>query len=238
MIRLDKLIGELNIASRSEAKSLIKNGRIKVNGIVAKSGQEKIDETTAVITYDNKDYSYIKFRYFVMYKPSNVVTANVDNLDVTVMDLFRKAYPDLNKDYNPVGRLDKDTTGLLLITNDGILGHRLLSPKHHVPKTYEVTIKKPLSNEDISRIETGIELKDFTTLPAKIDLIDNYHCLLTITEGKFHEVKRIFIALDNEVISLHRISFGPLVLDDDMKSGDIIELEESSIKELTSEKDN
>lgn len=238
MIRLDKLIGELNIASRSEAKILIKKGCILVNGVIAKSSQDKVDENTVVLTYEGVDYRYRKYRYFVMNKPSGVVTANIDNLSKTVMDIFREKYPELSNDYNPVGRLDKDTTGLLLITNDGQLGHKLLSPRHHVAKTYEVTYKKPLSLDDISKIESGIELTDFTTAPAKISVTGDVECLLTITEGKFHEVKRIFLALDNEVVKLNRVSFGSLKLDDNIGLGDINELDMESIKELQNEEGN
>lgn len=235
MMRLDKLIGELNIATRSMAKDIIRKGLIKVDDIVINKPEEKVDENKVTISYQGQLYKYLKFRYFIMNKPAGLVSATKDNLDKTVIDLFNELIDFTHKnDYFPAGRLDKDTEGLLLITNDGALAHRLLSPKYHVEKIYYVETKNSISDNDISCIEKGIDLGDFVSKEGKVKLISDRCCELTITEGKFHEVKRIFKSLGNEVTYLKRISFGGINLPEDLDKGYIREL---SIDEINTLKD-
>lgn len=232
-MRLDRLICELNIATRSEAKNLIHKGLISVDGQTVKKPEFKIDELNVVISYKGNDYRYSKFNYFMLNKPAGVVSATIDNIDKTVIDLFHeRTNHQYKNDYFPVGRLDKDTVGLLIITNDGELTHRLLSPKYHVNKTYYVKTINKINELDISKIENGIDLGDFITAPAKINLLTSDSCELTLTEGKFHEVKRIFEALNNKVIYLKRISFGEILLDKNLEEGYLRPLTDSEILQL------
>lgn len=229
-MRLDKFLCELNIGTRSEVKKIISKGLIKVNGVIVKAADTKINECCDTVEYKDKICSYQKFGYYILNKPKDVVTATTDNKCKTVMDLLP---PELKKQYFPVGRLDKDTTGLLLITNDGELAHFLLSPKRHVDKKYLVDIAHSLSKEDIERLEAGIDLgEDGITKPAKVDIISDTQIYLTIHEGKFHQVKRMLKAVCNEVINLKRVSFGPIVLPDDFKPGEYRMLNEEEIKSL------
>lgn len=226
-MRLDKLLCELNIGSRSEVKKLITKGLIKVDNIIIKSADYKVSENESVITYKDKDYHYQKYNYFMMNKPSGIVSATKDNFDKTVIDLFNElTFNEYKNEYFPVGRLDKDTVGLLLITNDGELSHKLLSPKNNINKTYYVETKNNISLNDIDTILNGIEFKDFTAKVNSIDLLSDNKCNITISEGKYHEVKRIFIATNNEVTYLKRIKFGPLVLDENLSEGNIRKLNE------------
>ena len=167
-MRLDKLLVELNIGTRSEVKALLKKGLIFVDGQKATKPETKVDENAVVISYQGKEYTYQKFSYYVMNKPKGLITATEDAHDRTVMDLFYEKCPDAPKGLAPVGRLDKDTTGLLLITNDGKLAHELLSPKKHVDKTYFVTLDGQLSAEDIAALEAGVRIGegDLTAPPA------------------------------------------------------------------------
>ena len=163
-------------------------------------------------------------------KPQGVVSATIDNLDKTVLDLLKDAP---GKDLFPVGRLDKDTEGLLLITNDGALSHRLLSPKKHVPKTYYVETKSPCTESMKTALEEGVDIgEEKLTLPAKVNVLDECHIELTITEGKFHQVKRMLKAVDNEVIYLKRLSMGTLVLDENLKLGEYRPLTKEELQKL------
>ncbi|MBR4707015.1 MAG: rRNA pseudouridine synthase [Pseudobutyrivibrio sp.] len=216
MMRLDKLLVELNIGTRSEVKALLKKGLILVDGQVAKKPEEKIDENTVVITYQGKEYTYKQFHYYVMNKPKGVITATEDAHERTVMDVFYSKCPDAPKGLSPVGRLDKDTTGLLLITNDGQLAHDMLSPKKHVDKTYFVTLDGDLSDEDVKALEAGVYIGEGEpTAPATVQYEGGNTCYITIHEGKFHQVKRMFFAVGKNVVELKRTSFGNLVLDEE-----------------------
>ena len=217
MIRLDKYLCEMEAGTRSEVKAFIKKGR--VNGETAKSPEQKVDETKDTVTLDGHSFSYQKYFYYMLHKPAGVVTAVRDHHDQTVLDLLVDAP---GKDLSPVGRLDKDTEGLLLITNDGALAHRLLSPVKHVPKTYLVHTKKPVTSQMCEKLEAGVEIGDETpTAPAKTKLLSDTDCglLLTITEGRFHQVKRMLQAVGNEVVYLKRLSMGALVLDETLSKG-------------------
>ena len=216
MMRLDKLLVELNIGTRSEVKALLKKGLILVDGQVAKKPEEKIDDNRVVITYQGKEYTYKQFHYYVMNKPKGVITATEDAHERTVMDVFYSQCPDAPKGLSPVGRLDKDTTGLLLITNDGQLAHDMLSPKKHVDKTYFVTLDGELSDEDVKALEAGVHIGEGEhTAPATVQYEGGNTCYITIHEGKFHQVKRMFFAVGKTVVELKRTSFGNLVLDEE-----------------------
>jgi len=226
-MRLDKFLSEKNVGTRSVLKEYIKKGRVTVNGTVAKAADMKIDENNDSITFDGIELFYEKFVYYMLNKPAGVVSATNDNTCTTMMDLLDVE----NKDtLFSIGRLDKDTEGLLLITNDGDLCHRLLSPKKHVPKTYFVRVENPLSKEDIIVLEKGVDIgEERETLPAKIEILNELEFYLTITEGKFHQVKRMMQAVDNEVIYLQRISMGGLKLDENLPLGEYRKLTGSEI---------
>lgn len=227
-MRLDKLLVELNIGSRSEVKALLKKGLIFVDGVQAKKPEEKVDENTAVISYCGKDYCYKKFSYYIINKPAGVITATEDKHEETVMDVFYRQFPEAGRGLAPVGRLDKDTTGLLLITNDGGLAHDMLSPKKHVDKKYFVTMDGELTEENIKDLENGVHIGEGEdTAPATVDYKGGDTCYITIHEGKFHQVKRMFFAVGREVIGLKRVTFGDLVLnEEELPIGKAIELKD------------
>lgn len=225
MMRLDKFMVACEAGSRSQAKNFIKKGLVTIDGVVCKDAEHKLDENSCVVTCCGKTLSYQTYVYYMLHKPQGVVTATQDNHDKTVMDLLTDIP---KKDLFPVGRLDKDTEGLLLITNDGALAHTLLSPKKHVDKTYLVGLRNPIEEDAITRLEQGVDIgEEKLTLPAKVKVIDPLHIELTIHEGKFHQVKRMLQAVSNEVTYLKRISFGSLSLD--------AALEPEAYRELTEE---
>ncbi|RKM57449.1 rRNA pseudouridine synthase [Butyrivibrio sp. X503] len=235
-LRLDKFLGDHNIGTRKQIKEYVKNGRCSVNGVPALKPDVHIDESNDEISFDGKVLSYSKYHYYMLNKPVGVVSATTDKKQETVIDILKEENV---KGLNPCGRLDIDTEGLLLLTDDGELIHRLLSPKKHVDKTYEVHIKYALSESDIKRLEEGVDIGDKNddgskklTLPAKVcineDIIndenDNPVILLTICEGRFHQVKRMLEAVGNEVMFLKRLSMGPLLLDPNLNPGEYREL--------------
>lgn len=233
MVRLDKFLCDCNIGTRSQVKDYIRQGQVTVNDMVAKKADEKINEACDLVAIRGIPCNYRKYAYFMMNKPDGVVSATVDNTADTVLTLLK----DVNdKNLFPVGRLDKDTTGLLLITNDGDLAHRMLSPKKHVDKTYLVGLSKPLTEEARCRLEQGVDIGDEEpTLPAKIIIPDadcetGHRILLTIHEGRFHQVKRMLQAVGNAVVTLQRISFGPLSLDPHLAPGAYRELTQQEVE--------
>ncbi len=230
-MRLDKLLVELNIGTRSEVKALLKKGLILVDGEKINKPETKVDENTVEITYQGQKYTYQQFRYYIMNKPKGVITATEDAREATVMDLFYRKIPDAPKGLSPVGRLDKDTTGLLLITNDGGLAHDMLSPKKHVDKTYFVTLDGELTSEDINKLEAGVHIGEGDlTAPAKIEYDNGNTCYITIHEGKFHQVKRMFFAVGRTVVELKRTAFGSLVLEEDkLLEGEVKEIGKENI---------
>ena len=231
MMRLDKFLVSMEIGSRSQVKDFVKKGWITVNDQVPKSSDVKINEDVDVITYKGEILRYQQFTYYMLHKPQGVVTATQDNHDKTVMDLLDPTIR--KKDFFPVGRLDKDTEGLLLITNDGELAHKLLSPKKHVDKTYLVHLAENISDEAIEKLMTGVDIgEDKPTLPAKAEKLDDRKITLTIHEGKFHQVKRMLKAVDNEVIYLKRLTFGALSLDESLEKGQYRILSDEEIQSL------
>lgn len=237
-MRLDKFLSECGICSRSESKIFIKKGMITVNGKKAAKGEEKIDPDNDEIMFKGQKIIYAEFEYYMLNKPAGVVSATEDKNDKTVIDLVPKPHA---KDIFPVGRLDKDTEGLLIITNDGETAHRLLSPKKHVDKTYFVrTSGGEIGTEEVEKLENGVDIgEEKLTLPAEIEILKNgeiSESLLTIREGKFHQVKRMFKAVGREVIYLKRISMGNIKLDESLEKGECRKLSEDEIKIITGEK--
>ncbi len=229
-MRLDRFLCELNIGTRSQVKELIKKGNVSVNGVIITKSDTNINETSDEVLFKGEKLRYREYVYIMINKPDGVVTATRDKNLPTVMDLIK---PLPVKDMSPVGRLDRDTTGLLLITNDGELSHRLLSPKYHVDKTYLVTCEHSLTENDINRLCEGVDIgDDEPTLPARVKTSNGTDILLTIHEGRFHQVKRMLEAVGNKVTRLKRISFGPLDLPGDLKEGEWRELTEDEIQKI------
>ncbi len=230
-MRLDKFLSETTMESRSQVKKEIRQGMVTVNGIVEKLPEKQIEEKTDCVCLKGKELHYQPFVYFMLNKPAGVVSATEDTLSKTVVELLSRE--DYRKDIFPAGRLDKDTEGFLLLTNDGELAHRLLSPKKHVDKTYFVRLRDALSEEAGTKLETGVsigEKKD--TRPAKVERVDTDTILLTIQEGKFHQVKRMLQAVDNQVLYLKRITFGGLSLDEGLSPGEYRALSDEEVKLL------
>lgn len=229
--RLDKFLCDQNIGTRSQVKSLIQKGLVKVNGDVVKKPELKISGQDKVL-YQGSILSGEEYVYYMFHKPAGIITATEDNRQETVIDYFKE---EPCKNLYPVGRLDKDTEGLLLITNDGELGHRLLSPRHHIPKTYYVRLSYSISEDEITILEQGVDIGEKRlTLPAKIELIDATSVYITITEGKFHQIKRMFEVVNNKVVYLKRISMGNLQLDETLEVGQFRKLTIEEIEYLKS----
>ena len=218
--RLDKFLTQIPVGTRSQVKDMIKKGRVCVNGVHASKPELKVDPENDSITLDGKRLFYSQYAYYMLNKPAGVITATMDKKKETVLDLL----DDKRKDLFPVGRLDIDTEGLLLITNDGALAHNLLSPAKHVAKTYYAKIDGMVTDEDVNLFEKGVDIgEEKLTKPAKLTILKSKpisEIELTITEGKFHQVKRMFEAVGKRVTYLKRISMGPLVLSDDLKAGE------------------
>lgn len=217
-LRLDKYLADLSVDTRAKVKLLIRKGRVKVNDVTAKKPEMKIDPETDRVMLDGRALVWQQYEYYMLNKPAGVLSAARDKKQPTVLDLIETS----RKDLFPVGRLDKDTVGLLLICNDGQLAHRLLSPAHHVDKTYEVWLDGVLTPENIEHLETGVDIGDEDpTLPARIETKyeDFSHVNITIQEGRFHQVKRMFLACGLTVVRLKRLSMGPLTLDTQLEEG-------------------
>ncbi len=232
-LRLDKYLADMQYGTRSKIKEMIRKGRVTVDGAVVKSADMKVISGSNIITVDGVSASYAEFEYYVLNKPAGVVSATEDNSCKTVLDCIEDKQ---RKDLFPVGRLDKDTEGLLLITNDGQMAHALLSPKKHVDKTYYAEIDGDFDGEMKNKLEAGVSLGDFVTMPAVIKILENGQKLskieITIREGKFHQVKRMFEAVGRNVTYLKRLSMGPLKLDEALLPGDYRILTEEELAEL------
>lgn len=235
MERLDKVLANLGYGTRKEVKALVKSGAVEVDEILIKDSGMNIDPEKNEIKVHGEIIKYRKSIYLMMNKPDGVVSATFDNYDETVIDLLEEEYQ-VFKPF-PVGRLDKDTVGLLLITNDGELNHRLISPKWHVDKVYYAEIDKIVDEDDIKAFEKGITLDDdYKCLPGKLQIIkadeDGSQVFVTIQEGKFHQVKRMFEALNKKVVYLKRVKFGGLDLDETLEEGEYRELTEEELNRL------
>lgn len=233
-MRIDKMLANLGFGSRKEVKGLLKKGAVKVNGVMVKDAKEHIDPNKDKVTINDQEVVYKEFIYLMMNKPAGVISATEDNRDETVIDLLE--LEDQVYEPFPVGRLDKDTEGLLLITNDGQLAHRLLSPKKHVPKMYFAVIEGEVTESDIQAFRKGVTLDDgYETKPGELTILKSglmSDIELTITEGKFHQVKRMFQAVGKRVVYLKRMTMGPLKLDETLELGEYRELTDEEIEEL------
>lgn len=218
MERLDKLLAGTGKWSRREVKALVRQGLVRVDGRLAASAEDKLDPAAAVVTVAGETISLCRFTYVMLHKPAGVLTATEDRKQPTVLDLLP---PELRRiGLAPVGRLDKDTEGLLLLTNDGELAHRLLSPKYHVDKRYLARVDGELSAADAEAFARGMTLGDgLECLPAGLEVLPDRVCIVTLREGKFHQVKRMLAARGAPVLYLKRLSMGPLTLDDSLAAG-------------------
>lgn len=229
-MRLDKFIVNCGMATRSEVKKLVKQGRVTVDGITAVKSDEKIDENTSVVCLDGEQLNYREFIYLMLNKPSGYVSATYDAKLPTVIDLVPEEY--LHFEPFPVGRLDIDTEGLLILTNDGKLAHELTSPKKHVYKTYYAELDADMEDADIEIFKNGIKLdEDFTTLPAELVITeDRKKVYISICEGKFHQVKRMCQKVGKNVVYLERVKMGGLELDGSLERGMVRELKDNEIQ--------
>lgn len=220
MVRLDKCIASALVISRKDAAAIIRKGRVSINGVTEKNSDKKIEPDTCTVVCDGETLSYSEFIYIMLNKPKGLVCSSEDRRDNTVISLFPAEYTD--KNISCVGRLDKDTTGLLIVTNDGSTAHKLLSPKHHAEKKYFVKCDKPFAEEDIETMKKGIVIEGKNTAPAFLELLeDKYTAYVTLTEGKFHEVKRLCYACgEKEVTALKRTEFAGLLLDENLAEGE------------------
>ena len=231
-MRVDKLLSNVGVASRAELKKYCKQGLISVNGKVINNPGVQVDSENDDVRFNGEKVVYREFVYIMLNKPDGYISATYDKYDPIVLDLIDQSY--LVFEPFPVGRLDKDTEGLLVLTNDGQLAHRVLSPKKHVPKTYYAKIQGKVTEEDILAFEKGVILDDgYETMPSQLKILksdDMSEIELTIHEGKFHQVKRMFESVGKKVVYLKRLSMGKLKLDESLKLGEYRELTEEEVK--------
>lgn len=234
--RLDKILANMGFGSRKEVKKLIKSGAVEIDGNITTDVEKKADPDKQAISVNGAVISYKKNIYLIMNKPQGVITATEDSRSSTVLDLVDEEY--LCFDISPVGRLDKNTEGLLILTNDGEMNHSLTSPKKNVDKVYYAEVAGRVNTKDIELFREGITLKDgYKALPADLEIIeesDISKIKVTVREGKYHQVKRMFEAVSKKVIFLKRLSMGSLELDEDLEPGEYRELTKEEVKELKS----
>ena len=235
MERLDKVISSQLGYSRKEVKELIKRKRVSVNNQLVDKSDYKINLETDKVSVDNQELTIKKYLYLILNKPKEYVSATTDNKDRTVLDLVPQEY--LHRNLFPAGRLDKDTTGLMIITDDGNFAHEILSPKKHIKKTYNVTIDIPVTLEMVDGFQKGVNLNDGECKSAKLEITGKYTALVTLTEGRYHQIKRMFGCYKAKVIELERISMGKLTLPVNLKSGECRELTEEELKKLLSKEE-
>ncbi|BDG37174.1 pseudouridine synthase [Saccharococcus caldoxylosilyticus] len=233
-LRIDKMLANMGYGTRKEVKKMLKSGVVKIDGVVVKDPKTQVNPTEQVITVWGEEVEYKEFIYLMMNKPPGVISATEDMVEETVIDLLEEE--DRVFLPFPVGRLDKDTEGLLLLTNDGQLAHQLLSPKKHVPKTYFAVIDGAVTEEDVAAFRRGVVLDDgYKTKPAELVILKSglrSDVEVTITEGKFHQIKRMFRAVGKRVVYLKRIQMGPLVLDPSLDVGQYRELTDEEVEML------
>lgn len=243
-MRLDKYLADMGIGTRSEVKQYIRKKQVQVNGILSEGPQQKVEPGKDLIVFQGREIVYWEYEYFMFHKPGGCVSAVTDQRYKTVMDYIKEKN---RKDLFPVGRLDLDTEGLLLITNDGVLSHDLLAPGRHIPKTYFAKVSGKVTEEDVKLFAEGVDIGEKKlTQPAKLQILSSdstayeENCLseieLTITEGKYHQVKRMFEAVGKQVLYLKRLSMGNLKLDDSLPSGAYRRLTEEEVNFLKATK--
>lgn len=227
-VRLDKYISDYTELTRSQAKKAVRDGRVTVNGKTAAKGDEKVSFSDSVLL-DQTEVKGAVYQYIMLNKPSGAVSATVDDGNITVVDLVRDGMDQVSgrppsyvaKDLFPMGRLDKDTEGLLILTNDGALAHRLLSPGHHVPKKYYVELDAAVNVTDVEKMREGLDIGEkHLTKPAEMEILSENTCFLTITEGKFHQIKRMFRCLGKKVTGLKRVEMAGVELDETLAAGE------------------
>ncbi len=232
-IRLDKYLADMGKGTRSEVKKAIGKGLVRVNNEIVKKPETKLDTDSDNVLFDGVLVGYAQYEYYMLNKPAGVISATEDKREKTVIDLITEKK---RKDLFPVGRLDRDTEGLLLISNDGELAHRLLSPSKHVDKVYYAKIDGKVTIEDVEAFQQGVDIgEEKLTRPAKLRILKSgtqSEIELTICEGKFHQVKRMFQAVGKEVVYLKRLQMGTLILDESLKPGEYRELTEQEIADL------
>ena len=227
-MRLDKMLSECGIATRSESGKAARAGKITVNGIPVKNADCKVDPEVDRVVYCGSPVVYRKFVYLMLNKPDGYISATEDGRgDPVVTDLFPPEYRKMG--IFPCGRLDKHTLGLMLLTNDGALSHRLLAPKSHVDKTYAFRVKFPLSAEDVATLEAGVDIGGYLTKPCRVKLTEDKAGEIVLTEGKYHQIKLMMQAVHNQITYLERITFGPLMLDPALARGEWRELTDEEI---------
>ena len=221
LIRLDKFLADAGIGSRTKVKEFAKQGRVSVNGVICKKTDIKIDSENDEIKFDGRTLTYSEFQYFMLHKPAGVVSATTDNKNKTVIELITG---EKRRDLFPVGRLDKDTEGLLIITNDGHTANKLLAPGKHVDKRYYAKITGYVDDSTVKLFAEGVDIGDDTlTKPAKLEVLsagEVSEVEITITEGRYHQIKRMFEAVDMNVTYLKRLSMGELLLDENLPCGE------------------
>ena len=239
-MRLDKFLSLAGKATRTETSRLARAGEILVNGVPVTKADRQIDPDTDTVTLRGESVVYREFTYIMMNKPDGVVSATEDGKDETVMDLLSDDVRRLRPALFPCGRLDKHTTGLMLLTNNGALSHRLLAPKSHVDKTYRFRVKFPLSDEDVAALEDGVDIGGYMTVPCRVELDTpdaegkRRSGSITLHEGKYHQIKLMMEARHNQITELDRVTFGPLVLDPALSRGEWRMLTDEEIRALES----
>lgn len=233
-MRLDKMLSECGIASRTECRAAVRCGKVTVNGVAARKADMQVDPEADRVLWCNKPVVYRRFVYLMLNKPDGYISATEDGRgEPVVTDLLPAEYRKMG--VFPCGRLDKHTLGLMLITNDGVTSHRLLAPKSHVAKSYAFRVKFPLSETDVAALEAGVDIGGYCTKPCKISLSMPQSGVITITEGKYHQIKLMMEAVHNQITYLERLSFGPLTLDASLERGAWRELSAEEIAALQNE---
>lgn len=221
-MRLDKYLAKCGYGSRAVTRKIIRAKRVTYKGKIVTNMNLRVENEVEV---DGIPAVYKEFAYFMLNKPKGVISAASDKTHKTVVDIIDQPHFELH----PIGRLDKDTTGLLIITNDGILTKKIITPKNHKPKAYECILKYDVDEEYIEKFKKGVKINNYLTMPAELEIISIRKCVLTIHEGKYHQVKRMFNAVGNEITELHRLSVNGLALDDSLKPGEFRELTEEEL---------
>ena len=230
MERLDKIIGSQTSYSRKDVKELIRKKRIKVNDEIVLKSDIKIDPNNDIISIDNKVLIIKKYVYLMLNKPKGYVSATEDKNDMTVLDLVPEEYR--HRDLFPAGRLDKDTTGLMIITDDGTFAHNILSPGKHISKTYNVTIDIPMTEEMVQGFKDGVQLIDGECKTASLEITGQYTGIVILTEGRYHQIKRMFGCYKAKVLKLHRIKMGNFTLPNNLKVGECREFTKEELKQV------
>lgn len=235
-LRLDKFLANMGLGTRTQVKKIIQKNKVYVNGTCIKNPEQKIDIENDTVEVDGNKILFVSYEYYMLNKPAGVVSATYDNRDKTVLDLLADCDSPRKKDLFPIGRLDKDTEGLLILSNDGQLAHQLLTPKKHIGKVYYAKIDGVVTKQDVALFAKGLKVdEEFQALPAKLEIIKSDICseiMLEIFEGKFHQVKRMFEAVNKKVIYLKRVSMGNIVLDEKLQLGQYRKLTDEEIKQI------